>query len=149
MSNNTSKPGESGTRPVVFRRLTLGHAVRLGELYNQRTGQFSGVQLYSEPQDKNEVVETQIKHTDLSIRPSTTLNEKASLLDINPKLSLEILSGLVDVSGSSSYIKDTTSNAHEQAFALALKIRLKERRMLRRKKVGQELLICCITGLYW
>ena len=117
-----------GTDPVVFKTPTLGHAVRLGELYDQRSGQFLGVQLYAE--DSIQVAETDIKHTQLSLSLSTTLEDKASLLDIYAKLSLEIMSGAISVTGSASYIKDTKSNTNEQAFALALKMRLNEKRVL-------------------
>ena len=117
-----------GTDPVVLKIPTLGHAVRLGELYDQRSGQFLGVQLYAE--DSIQVAETDIKHTELSLSLSTTLEDKADLLDIYAKLSLEILAGLISVTGSASYIKDTKSNTNEQAYALALKMRLYEKRIL-------------------
>ena len=117
-----------GSDPVVFKTPTLGNPVRLGELYDQRSGQFLGVQLYSE--DSIQVAETDVKNTELTLSLSTTLEDKASLLDIYAKLTLEIMSGAVSVSGSAAYIKDTKSNTNEQAFALALKMRLNEKRIL-------------------
>ena len=121
-------PGPTGIPPVVFDTPTLGRAVRLGELYDQHSGKFLGVQLY--PQSKVQEVVTDIRNTDLSVSLSTTHEEKASLLDINANLSLDVLSGLVKVSGSASYLRDEKSNTHEYAYALALKVRLSEKRIL-------------------
>ena len=114
--------------PVVFNTPTLGRAACLGELYDLRSGKFLGVQLY--PQDKVKEVETNIRHTELTVSLSTTLQQKATVIDINAQLSLDVLGGLVEVSGSASYLNDEKSNTNEYAYALALKMRLKEKRIL-------------------
>ncbi|KAF8120260.1 hypothetical protein EV363DRAFT_146977 [Boletus edulis] len=117
-----------GTEPTILKIPTLGHAVCLGELYDQRTGNFLGVQLY--PEGNIQEKETDIRHTELSLSLATSMEDKASLIDVNAKLSLEIACGLVKVSGSASYLNDSKSNTNEQAFALALKMRLNEKRIL-------------------
>lgn len=121
-------PPIGGVAPTVLDIPILGRAVCLGELYDQRSGKFLGVQLY--PHDKVQETVTDIRNTDLSVSLSTSHEEKASLLDINAQLSLEVLGGLVKVSGSASYLNDEKSNTHEYAYALALKMRLNEKRIL-------------------
>jgi len=117
-----------GVPPVVFDTPTLGRPVCLGELYDQRSNKFLGVQLY--PQENIQEVVTDVSHTSLVLSLSSSHEQKSSLLDIKAELSLDILSGLVKVAGSASYISDVKSNSHEYAYALALKMRLNERRLL-------------------
>lgn len=75
-------------------------------------------------------VVTDIRHTSLILSLSSSHEQKSSLLDINANLSLEVLGGLVKVSGSASYLNDAKSNSQQYAYALALKMRLNEKRLL-------------------
>ena len=117
-----------GVSPVIFDMPTLGHNVYLGELYDQRSGKFLGVQLY--PQKEIQETVTAIDRTELSLALYTTREQKASLLGVDAHLSLQVLSGLVKVSGSARYLNDEKSNTHEYAYALALKRQLCEKRLL-------------------
>lgn len=128
MSNDAPKLSADGKKPTVLQIPSLGYPVKLGELYNQRTGQFLGVQLY--PEEDLNIAETDIKNTNLTLSLSTTLEDKASLLEIDASISLKILFGIINIKGSASYVKDVRSNTREQAYALALRMRLNERRIL-------------------
>ncbi|KAI5981477.1 hypothetical protein EDD15DRAFT_367839 [Pisolithus albus] len=70
---------------------------------------------------------TNIKQTDLTLSLSNSLEKKANLLDIQANLSLEILSDLVKVEGSASYLK---SNSQAWSWILVLKVLTEERRLL-------------------
>lgn len=118
------------SRPTVFERPTLGHTVRLGELFDERTNQFLGVQLYKEDSIKYYFTIADVNRTDLSLSLSDSVMSKASILDIDPSLSLDVLTGLVKVKGSASYLKDSKSNSHVRSWAMALKMQTEERRLL-------------------
>ena len=120
-------PKPEGGLPVVFDMPILGRAVCLGELYDQRSGKFLGAQLY--PRGKVQDPITNVKHTDISLTPSNTHEQRASLLDVNPYLSLQVLSGLVKASGSACYLNDKKSSIREYAYAIALKVRFYEERI--------------------
>lgn len=114
----------------MFGRPTLGHTVRLGELFDERTNQFLGVQLYKEDSIKYYFTIADVNRTDLSLSLSDSVMSKASILDIDPSLSLDVLTGLVKVKGSASYLKDSKSNSHVRSWAMALKMQTEERRLL-------------------
>ncbi|KAI6152594.1 hypothetical protein BKA82DRAFT_35042 [Pisolithus tinctorius] len=57
-----------------------------------------------------EVAVTNVKHTDLTQALSNSLEKKATLLDIQASLSLEVLGGLVKAEGSASYLNDAKCN---------------------------------------
>ena len=114
----------------MFERPTLGHTVRLGELFDERTNQFLGVQLYKEDSIKYYFTIADVNRTDLSLSLSDSVMSKASILDIDPSLSLDVLTGLVKVKGSASYLKDSKSNSHVRSWAMALKMQTEERRLL-------------------
>lgn len=80
-----------------------------------------GVQLYEEK--STEVAVTNVKHTDLTQALSNSLEKKASLLDIQASLSLEVLGGLVKAEGSASYLNDAKCNSQAQSWTLVLKVR--------------------------
>ncbi|KAI6032304.1 hypothetical protein BKA83DRAFT_2395986 [Pisolithus microcarpus] len=121
-------PSASEGPPTVFQRPTLGCAVRLGELFDERTSHFLGVQLHAER--ATEFAVTNVKQTDLTLSLSNSIEKKTSLLDIQGNLSLEILGGLVKVEGSASYLNDDKSNSQARSWILALKVRTEERRLL-------------------
>ncbi|KAI6043711.1 hypothetical protein EDC04DRAFT_2951786 [Pisolithus marmoratus] len=125
----------SNSRPLAvqvpledLKRPTFGYSVQLGELFNERTSRFLGVQLYR--QNLNRTVVTNAQKTDIAFSSSFSFETDTQLLDIGTSLSLEILGGLVDVGGSATYLKDTTSNSKTRSWVLALKVRSEERRLL-------------------
>ncbi|KAI6113517.1 hypothetical protein EDD16DRAFT_1895716 [Pisolithus croceorrhizus] len=112
-----------------FERPTLGYPARLGELFDEHTGCFLGVQLCAEESSK--VGLTNFQRTCLTLSSSKSLEEKASLLNIEPGLSLAILGGLVKLDESaSSYLNDIRSNSLSRSWTLALHIETEERRLL-------------------
>ncbi|KAI6163361.1 hypothetical protein EDD17DRAFT_1569614 [Pisolithus thermaeus] len=131
--------------PTEFQRPTLGYSVRLGELFNERTNSFLGIQLYEEK--SAEVAVTNIQQTSLSLSSMNSLEEKASLLDIQASLSLAILGGLIKVGGSSSYLSDARSNSRLRSWTLALKVQTEEHRLLDGMQIaaGLPAAIDCIS----
>ncbi|KAI6146301.1 hypothetical protein BKA82DRAFT_4514914 [Pisolithus tinctorius] len=97
-------------------------------LFDERTGRFLGVQLCEEK--STEVAVTNVKHTDLTLALSNSLEKKATLLDIQASLSLEVLGGFVKAEGSASYLNDAKCNSQAQSWTLVLKVRTEERRLL-------------------
>lgn len=93
------------SRPTVFERPTLGHTVRLGELFDERINQFLGAQLYREDATKFDSTVSDVNRTDLSLSLSDSVMSKVSILDIDPSHSLDVLTGLVKAKGSASYPK--------------------------------------------
>ena len=121
---------EKGKPLSVFQRPTLGRIVRLGELFDERRNQFLGVQLYKEEAIKNNIVITEIKHTDLTLSLSNSVEDKSNVLDINASLALDVLGGLVPVRGSASYLRSSKTNSQKRSWAMALKMRTEEHRLL-------------------
>ena len=104
---------------------TLGKGVTLGELYDARSSQFLGVQICPVT-DIKEITHTSYpSYLDSRIISSKSLKSKTDVLDIDAELSVEILSGLVSVSGAASYLSDTKSNSEEHAWGLSLYSRVK------------------------
>ncbi|KIM63810.1 hypothetical protein SCLCIDRAFT_23978 [Scleroderma citrinum Foug A] len=95
---------EKGKPQPMFNRPTLGHAVRLGELFDERRNKFLSVQLYKEEAIRNNIVITDNKHTDLTLSQSNSVQDRSNALDINASLSLNVLSGLIPARGSASQV---------------------------------------------
>ena len=114
---------------ATFDTLALGNAVQLGELYDARKSKFLNVQMYSIVLIDKYTTTTDIKFTELGLKMSNSHEDKASIIDINAQLSLEVLGGLVKVKGSAAYLNDTKANTHEKSWAMFLKQRLREERL--------------------
>ncbi|KAF9226985.1 hypothetical protein BS17DRAFT_518438 [Gyrodon lividus] len=140
MPTKTSTPG--GLPPTVLERPTLGYPVYLGELYDERRGQFLGVQLYDRDiVEDGGTAKVDSKYTELSLSMANSFDDKASLIDLNAELSVEILGGLISVKGSASYLNDSKANTQSRAWAMSLKMRLQEERLLfAEEKLGRNVL---------
>ncbi|KAI6113533.1 hypothetical protein EV401DRAFT_178505 [Pisolithus croceorrhizus] len=129
MTSRSRRRTAEGRAPTDLQIPTLGYSVRLGELFDERTSSFLGVQLYEEK--SAEVAVTSIRRTDLTLSSTNSFEHKASLLDIQAGLSLAIIGGLVKLDESlSSYLNSAKSNSRSQSWSLALKIQTGERRLL-------------------
>ncbi|KAI6043706.1 hypothetical protein EDC04DRAFT_2951781 [Pisolithus marmoratus] len=111
-----------------LKRPTFGYSAQLGELFDERTSRFLGVQLYR--QNSTTAVLADARRTDVALSSSVSLETDTELLDISAGLSLEIVGGLVQVGGSATYLKDTTSNSRTRSWVLALKVRSEEHRLV-------------------
>ncbi|KAL4077531.1 hypothetical protein J3A83DRAFT_4410003 [Scleroderma citrinum] len=127
---STSPQYSEKGKPSVFERPTLGRVVHLGELFDERSNQFLGVQLYEKEGIKNNVAITDMKYTELTLSLSNSIKDKSNILDINPSLCLDVLGGLVKASGSASYLKDPKSNSYARSWAMALKMQTEEHCLL-------------------
>ena len=104
---------------------TLGRGVALGELYDAKSSQFLGVQICP-VDDIKEITHTSYpSFLDSHIISSKSLKSKTDVLDISADMSVDILSGLISVSGAASYLSDTKSNSEEYAWGLSLFARAK------------------------
>jgi hypothetical protein len=109
----------------------LGNIALLGELYNANTSSFLGVQLYTTASIKKvtKVVPRDPPDTDLKVYASNSFTKKADMIDVKASLSLDILSGLISVSGSASYLHDVKANTSQDSFAITLKMKGREERI--------------------
>ena len=105
---------------------TLGRGVTLGELYDARSSQFLGVQICPVADIKEITHTSHPSFLDSRVISSKSLKSRTDVLDINPELSVEILSGLVSVRGAASYLNDIKSNSKEYAWGLSLYARVKQ-----------------------
>ena len=121
---------EKGKPQSTFDRPTLGQVIRLGELFDERRNKFLGVQLYKEEAIRNNIVITDIKHTDLTLSQSNSVQDKSDVLDINANLSLDVFGGLVPIRGSASYLRSPPTNSQKRSWAMALKMRTEKHRLL-------------------
>jgi hypothetical protein len=111
--------------PPLISLKTLGRGVTLGELYDFKSSQFLGVQIcpVTDIKDISHTTDTPFLHSE--IISSDSLKSKADVLDISAELSVEILSGLVSVSGAATYLNDTKSNSKEHSWGLSLNAQTK------------------------
>jgi hypothetical protein len=133
------------SEPDVTTVPALGNIALLGELYNENTSSFLGVQLYT-PESIQKVITVVPRdppNTDLQVYASNSYTDKASTIDIGGSLSLEILSGLVSVSGSASYLHDVKANTSQDSFAMTLKMLGREERI----EVGSTDLVAMTDNL--
>ena len=106
--------------PPLFSLKTLGRGVTLGELYDFKSSQFLGVQICPVTDIKDITHTSDTPFLDSHIKSSDSLKSKTDVLDISAELSVEILSGLISVSGAATYLNDTKSNSKEHAWGLSL-----------------------------
>ncbi|CCM06659.1 uncharacterized protein FIBRA_08944 [Fibroporia radiculosa] len=129
------------TPPWIISQPTVGRFVRLGELYDQRRSQFLGVQLYSESQIEKATETMNVNHSDLSLHQSNSYKDKTDSIGLNTQLSVEVLSGLVSVQGSASFLRDNKSTTQKRAWSMSLKMILVEKRLkFAEKELGRDVL---------
>jgi len=125
-----SSPFFQKEKPSSFERPTLGRVVLLGELFDERSNKFLGARLYKDEAIKDKVIITDAGHTDFTLSQSNSVKDKSNILDIDASLSLDVLSGLVPVRGLGSYLTTPKTNSQEQSWAMALRMRTEEHRLL-------------------
>ena len=109
-----------------FQVLIPGRPVCLKELYSQRIGKFLGASLYP---TGVKTVETHIALTNIHVKRSTAHQDRVSLFNIHPSLSLSVLSGLVNVSGTGDYLLANKLHTAEETYSISLELHLTEKRL--------------------
>ncbi|XP_067865155.1 neoverrucotoxin subunit beta-like [Heterodontus francisci] len=87
---------------------TLGRSLRLGTLYDRRSDMIiPGVTLWDLDKLQNNLNVQPSPNTEFSIISSDSIDDTTSSLDVDASLKASFLSGLVDVSGSAKFLKNS------------------------------------------
>lgn len=91
----------------------LGRVSQLGALYSVHTEQFlPGLNLFKEEISKEVYDEYENAETSISYSTSNSITEKIKALNINGEISLSLMSGMINVSGSASFLKSERKNTN-------------------------------------
>jgi len=96
----------------------LGRPFSLGDLYDMRTDNSIGGPKLWEQKKLDEFVQVGTPNTYLEIITAESFSEKKSLFDINAKISMSFLSGLIKVSGSAGYLDDRIKTSNTARVSL-------------------------------
>ncbi|KAI0384983.1 hypothetical protein F5Y04DRAFT_203063 [Hypomontagnella monticulosa] len=95
---------------TTLKRQALGEVASLGSLYNARTDAFIPLSLFDGQPPNGAVKVTDIHKTDIKFIRSETNREKLSNLKISAELGASLLSGMVTVDGSGSYLNNARNS---------------------------------------
>ncbi|KAK2917139.1 hypothetical protein Q8A67_001513 [Cirrhinus molitorella] len=97
----------------------LGRPFQLGMLYDCRKDNLiAGIRFWNKEQlEQNTCPRPQI-NTNFSVTALDSIKDKSNLLNVEGKLNLSVLGGLVQVSGAAKYLKDTKSSFIQQRLTL-------------------------------
>ncbi|OCT75164.1 uncharacterized protein LOC108719503 [Xenopus laevis] len=117
MSYNLSSDKEDD---VTIEVAALGHQFSLGMLYDICNDKLvPGVTLRNQKYLNKEMVSTTYNEKiSFEMIPSDCLSDKFSAMNISASLKASFLAGLVDVSGSASYLNDTKTSKHQARVTL-------------------------------
>ncbi|KAI2666730.1 Cytolytic toxin-alpha [Labeo rohita] len=103
----------------LIKTAALGRPFQLGMLYDCRKDELiAGIRLWNKEQlQQNSCFRPQI-NTDFTVTASDSITDKSNLLNIEGKLNLSVLGGLVQVSGAAKYLKDTKTSFIQQRLTL-------------------------------
>ncbi|KXX76913.1 Neoverrucotoxin subunit beta [Madurella mycetomatis] len=103
--------------PPASKRPALGKFASLGDLYDARTDSF-GVSLFNADLPENAVKRADNPSTSMSISKTDTYKEKFKTFDMDSGLSASFLAGLVEVSGSGNFLKETSNSSLSTQMSL-------------------------------
>lgn len=96
----------------------MGRVAQIGELYDARTDQFLRISLVN-GNFSTMIQSTDNRHSNIKYLKVNTLSEKLNSLDVQAGFKLSILFGLVVVSGSGKYIRDTQHSSKSVKVSVA------------------------------
>ena len=105
-------------RPALGQVAPLG----LGSLYDARNDSFTSVSLLNKNPAQEAITVTETHSSDLKISRSNTYNEKFKHLGMDAGLGASFLAGMVDVEGSSKYLKEKAKNSISMQASLLYNI---------------------------
>lgn len=106
----------------VLKRPALGQAAVLGSLYDARNDSFVPISLLQTKPPQEAIDVTEMHSSDVKISRTDSYKEKFKHMDIDAGLSASFLAGLVDVQGSSTYLRQKTENSMSMQASLYYKI---------------------------
>ncbi|RXN13122.1 verrucotoxin subunit beta-like protein [Labeo rohita] len=103
----------------LIKTAALGRPFQLGMLYDCRKDKLiAGIRLWNiEQLEQNTCSRPQI-NTDFTVTASDSITDKSNLLNIEGRLNLSVLGGLIQVSGAAKYLKDTKTSFIQQRLTL-------------------------------
>ncbi|XP_051978499.1 cytolytic toxin-alpha-like [Xyrauchen texanus] len=97
----------------------LGRPFQLGMLYDcRKDALIPGITLWNQEELQKSIQTRPQINTDFKVTASDSMKEKTNLMNIGGSLNLSILGGLISVSGSAKYLKDTKKSFHQQRLTL-------------------------------
>ncbi|XP_051978492.1 cytolytic toxin-alpha-like isoform X2 [Xyrauchen texanus] len=97
----------------------LGRPFQLGMLYDcRKDALIPGITLWNQEELQKSIQTRPQINTDFKVTASDSMKEKSKLMNIGGSLNLSILGGLISVSGSAKYLKDTKMTFNQQRLTL-------------------------------
>uniref|UniRef100_A0A7M5XEN6 Chitin-binding type-2 domain-containing protein n=1 Tax=Clytia hemisphaerica TaxID=252671 RepID=A0A7M5XEN6_9CNID len=112
-----------GRKATIIKRKLLRSDVSLGEFYDAKNDQFlSGVSLWSmEELEKHRKRRFARPSTNYQFDSGKTEDSRMNLMDIDASLKLSFMGGLIEVSGSAQYVRQSDVLTTDETFTLAYK----------------------------
>lgn len=96
----------------------MGRVAKIGELYDARNDNFLRISLVN-GNFSSFIQSTENRYSNLKYLKLNTLTEKLQSLDVQAGLKLSVLGGLIEVSGSGKYVKDTLHSTKSAKVSVA------------------------------
>lgn len=106
------------TRVDPINLAAVGRVAQIGELYDARTEQFLRMSLVN-GNFSTLIQSTDNRHSNIKYLKLNTLSEKLTSLDVQAGFKLSVLFGLVQVSGSGKYVRDTQHSSKSVKVSVA------------------------------
>ena len=106
-------------------REALGRIASLGDLYDARSDQFNGFNIFKTKIPNDAIVSTDNQFMDIDYTMTDSMEEKFKKMDIGGEISVSILGGLVEGKGSASYLSDKKDSARSVRCSLYYKSKTK------------------------
>ncbi|RXN13012.1 verrucotoxin subunit beta-like protein [Labeo rohita] len=103
----------------LIKTAALGRPFQLGMLYDCRKDELiAGIRFWNKEQLVQNTCSRPQINTDFNVTASDSIKDKSNLLNIEGRLNLSVLGGLVQVSGAAKYLKDTKTSFIQQRLTL-------------------------------
>ena len=123
-TRNLLKRGQSELVQPIVDQVSLGQAIKIGTLYNQRTSQmYHGYELYSK-----KTLDEYVRKIEGSLREVQEIDAVANTrssrakFGLGAELELELMSGLITVKGSAEFMKDEIKSSQRARVVLKKEI---------------------------
>eukprot|EP00794_Sanderia_malayensis_P001184 gene1184-biopygen410 len=136
-------------------KAAVGRFARLGDLYDARRDEFLSINALKIKLEEDDIYEDEANSVDIEFIFSESVSEEIEKLGIDAELSLSILSGLVKIKGSASYLHDQKASAKSVRMTMAYTVRTKSQEIDSiRGKIDKKLLESdeathVVVGIEW
>ncbi|CAF1260563.1 unnamed protein product [Adineta steineri] len=107
------------TEDNTIETMALGRPFGLGMLYDYRNDRLIPAMTLWDPDVlENQCVTNKLPFTNYTVRTEKSLHDKTDLMTKGGSLKLSVLVGLIDVSGSATYVNDRKETKHDERVIL-------------------------------